>query len=112
MADIEKQLKIKVGALRRNIKDVEVAHKEVAKEQARFEACADEDKKVQLKRVIEECASMIPLNQKRVENSASDLEEFLGANEEEVAALPAPEGAEKHPLVVEAAELLAAAEKM
>jgi hypothetical protein len=112
MSDIEKQLKIKVGALRRNLKDVDVAHKEVAREQARFETCEDEDKKVQLKRVIDECASMIPLNMKRVENSSSDLEEFLAANAEEIGTLPAPEGAEKHPLVVEAAELLAAAEKL
>lgn len=109
MADIEKQLKIKVGTLRRNLKDVEVAHREVAREQARLDVEEDPDKKVQYRRVIDECASMIPINTGRVNSSAEDLEEFLAANQEEIAALAKPEGAEEHPLVKEAAELLAKA---
>jgi hypothetical protein len=113
MADLAKQLKIKAGALRRNIKDVDFAHKEVAREQKRFDEEPSEDKKVLLRRVIDECAGMIPHNMKRVENTASDLEEFLAANEDELkVAMPAPEGAEagsEHPDVAEAKKLLEAA---
>jgi hypothetical protein len=116
MADLAKQLKIKSGALRRNIKDIDVAHKEIAREQARLDAEADEDKKVQLRRVIEECSSMLPLGMKRVQNTMNDLEEFLAGNEEELAAtLVKPAGAaadDVHPDVAEAKRLISEADAL
>ena len=102
-ADIGKQLKIKVGALRRNLNDLAYCHKEIEREQARLSGEPDDDKKLQLAKVVAECERMLPLNIKRDENTASDLEEFLAANADELP--PAVEG-KPHADVAEAAELL------
>jgi tubulin-specific chaperone A len=79
---VTKQLKIKTGTLKRNVKDLAFANSEVAKEEARLvKILADDpEKESQQKNVIQEARMMVPLAKNRIRTSLNELQEFL-ANE-------------------------------
>ena len=78
-ANTLKQVRIKTGALKRNVKDIEFAEKELAKEQERlagFEAANDEDKVRQQKKVLDETNKMIPLGIQRLKASFEEVSQL------------------------------------
>lgn len=78
-ANTLKQLKVKTGSLKRNVKDLEYAEKELAKEQKRlegFEAEKDEDKIRQQKKVLDETNQMIPISIQRLKATFEDVSQF------------------------------------
>jgi hypothetical protein len=74
-----KQLKVKVGSLKRNVKDIEYAEKELDKEGKRlaeYEAANDEDKVFQQKKVVDEFHKMIPINMQRLKTLFEEASQF------------------------------------
>ncbi|ESL08280.1 tubulin binding protein cofactor A-like protein [Trypanosoma rangeli SC58] len=74
-----KTLKIKVNTLKRNMKDLEFAKKEVICETARLESIKqDNPERVnQQENVIGEAQMMVPHSENRVRAALKDLKEFL-----------------------------------
>lgn len=74
-----KQLKIKSGGVRRNVKDLVYARSEVQKEVARLEkvTATDPDKISQQKNVIAEAEMMVPHADNRLRQAVADLSSFL-----------------------------------
>eukprot|EP00906_Rhabdomonas_costata_P004107 RCo006143 len=95
MSQAQKQLKIKSGSLKRNIKDLEAAQKEVAQETARLQKFtsegADEAKLKQQRNCIDEAQAQIHDCKTRITKSCADLKEFLSSNTEELQASAAEE---------------------
>jgi tubulin-specific chaperone A len=79
---ITKQVKIKTGTVKRNVKDLAFANSEVAKEEARLHKILSDDpeKEKQQKNVIQEAKMMVPLAKNRIRTSLGELRDFL-ANE-------------------------------
>lgn len=78
-ANTLKQLKVKVGSLKRNVKDIEYAEKELEKEQKRlaeYEATNDADKIFQQKKVLDEVNQMIPINNQRLKTMFEEVSQF------------------------------------
>lgn len=109
-SESEKQMKIKLGTLKRNLKDLTYAQNEVAKEEARMSQviAADPEKENQQKNVIAEARKMIPDAQNRIRKSIVALQELLTSirDGEHVA-----EGSSLAQQIVEADDLLVTAEK-
>ena len=78
-ANTLKQLKVKTGSLKRNVKDIEYAEKELVKEQKRladFEAENDDDKVRQQKKVLDESNQMLPISIQRLKATFEDVSQF------------------------------------
>lgn len=78
-----KALRIKVNGLKRNMKDLEFAKKEVVCETARLESIRDAnpDRVKQQENVIAEAQMMIPHSENRVRAAIKDLQDFLDTHE-------------------------------
>ena len=93
--DETRQLKIKTGTLKRNIKDLLYSQKEVAKEQDRLRTFVeerDENKIHQQKKVVQESESAVPRSKERIVSSLKDLEEFMQQNNVSLSATEAADG--------------------
>eukprot|EP00388_Colpodella_angusta_P030888 GDKK01020775.1.p1 GENE.GDKK01020775.1~~GDKK01020775.1.p1 ORF type:complete len:164 (+),score=32.39 GDKK01020775.1:72-494(+) len=77
--DEVKQLKIKSGGVKRNIKDLVYARAEVGKEIQRLEkvTATDPDKIQQQKAVVSEAEMMVPHADNRLRQSTAELATFL-----------------------------------
>lgn len=75
----EKALRIKVSALRRTIKDLLYAKREVERETARLEQVrsTDPDRVSQQEKVIDEARMMVPHSENRIMSSVNDLLDFI-----------------------------------
>jgi hypothetical protein len=110
MSQAAKQLKVKVGTLRRNLKDLDVTQREAAKEVDRLEKFRAEGKDdaalKQQQHCLDEARAGIPDAQKRIGAAAADLREFLAHHSED----PELQGAEDltaaHDLLAQAAPAL------
>ncbi|KAH9578813.1 Tubulin binding cofactor A [Trypanosoma melophagium] len=76
---VMKALRIKVSGLKRNIKDLEFAKKEVVSETTRLETIKqnDPDRVQQQKNVLEEARMMVPHSENRVRTAIKDVKDFL-----------------------------------
>ena len=76
---VQRNLKIKTGILKRNIKDLAFTKAEVERETLRLnKVTADDPEKIsQQNNVIQEAKMMIPLAENRVRTSLQDLKDFL-----------------------------------
>lgn len=74
-------VRLKAAALKRNMKDLEFAEKEVTREKARLETYLAEasDKVPQQHKVIAEAEMMVPLARTRIERSYGELQTVLAA---------------------------------
>ncbi|ORC87383.1 tubulin binding cofactor A-like protein [Trypanosoma theileri] len=81
---VMKNLRIKVSGLKRNIKDLEFAKKEVVRETTRLETIkqSDPDRVPQQQNVLEEAQMMVPHSENRIRTAIKDLRDFL--NEEDL----------------------------
>ncbi|KPI90133.1 tubulin binding cofactor A-like protein [Leptomonas seymouri] len=75
----EKALRVKVNALKRTIKDLVYAKKEVERETERLEQIlkADPDRAPQQEKVIDEARMMVPHSENRIMSSVKDLSDFI-----------------------------------
>lgn len=75
----EKALRIKVSALKRTIKDLEFARREVEQETQRLESMrqGDSDRVPQQTKVVDEAQMMVPHSVNRIMASVKDLSDFL-----------------------------------
>ncbi|KEG08763.1 tubulin binding cofactor A-like protein [Trypanosoma grayi] len=78
-----KALRIKVSGLKRNLKDLEFAKKEVVRETERLESIKqnDPDRVKQQENVLGEAQMMIPHSENRVRAAIKDLKDFLQEND-------------------------------
>lgn len=74
-----KQLRIKVGSLKRTTKDLRFAKKEVKQEEARLEAIKanDPDKISQQENVINEARMMVPHSENRIRSAVQDVCDYI-----------------------------------
>ena len=80
VTDEQRQLKIKTGVVKRNMKDLLYSQKELTKEQdrlRRFIEEKDDDRIYQQKKVIQESESALPRSKERILSALKDLEEFM-----------------------------------
>lgn len=82
-----KQLRIKVGSLKRTTKDLRFAKKEVAQEEARMETikATDPDRAPQQENVIKEAKMMVPDSQNRIRSAIKDLCDYLEKEKADIA---------------------------
>lgn len=75
----EKSLRIKVNALKRTIKDLVYAKKEVERETERLEymRSTDSDRVSQQEKVLDEARMMVPHSENRIMSSVKDLTDFV-----------------------------------
>eukprot|EP00755_Sulcionema_specki_P001309 Sspe_Gene.116689::Locus_106377_Transcript_1_1_Confidence_1.000_Length_494::g.116689::m.116689/K17292/TBCA; tubulin-specific chaperone A len=79
-ATIAKALRVKVNVLKRVLKDLEYAEKELKQEQARLETTKEKKDDFllrQQKQVVEETKAMVPDAKRRIASAVSDLQDFL-----------------------------------
>eukprot|EP00756_Hemistasia_phaeocysticola_P010032 Hpha_TRINITY_DN14982_c4_g16::TRINITY_DN14982_c4_g16_i1::g.143393::m.143393/K17292/TBCA; tubulin-specific chaperone A len=78
---VKKNLSVKSGTLKRNLKDLAYALKEVAQEEGRLEKVqsegADEFRQKQQRQVVDEAKAMVPDARQRIARSAADLKQLL-----------------------------------
>eukprot|EP01006_Ploeotia_vitrea_P021747 TRINITY_DN54170_c0_g1_i1.p3 TRINITY_DN54170_c0_g1~~TRINITY_DN54170_c0_g1_i1.p3 ORF type:complete len:114 (+),score=36.79 TRINITY_DN54170_c0_g1_i1:121-462(+) len=90
-----KQLKIKGGTLRRNLKDLQMAQKEVEQEEARLAKFQQEGKEEaalkQQRAVIDDSRQMVPEARKRIAKAAGDLQTLFDAADKEDTAITGSE---------------------
>eukprot|EP00668_Euglena_longa_P041759 GGOE01055005.1.p1 GENE.GGOE01055005.1~~GGOE01055005.1.p1 ORF type:complete len:119 (+),score=55.28 GGOE01055005.1:24-359(+) len=86
MSQLPKQLKIKSGTLKRNLKDLEVAQREAAKELERLEKFKAEGKDgaalKQQQHCVDEAQAGVPEAKKRIVKAVEEVQEFLAQNGE------------------------------
>eukprot|EP01027_Heterolobosea_sp_BB2_P027175 GEZU01042426.1.p2 GENE.GEZU01042426.1~~GEZU01042426.1.p2 ORF type:complete len:121 (-),score=57.26 GEZU01042426.1:113-475(-) len=84
--DLIKQLKIKTGAVKRGLKELQSYQKEEIRERERLrkmeEEGVEEGRRQQQITVIDETTQMIPNCRNRVEKSYNELKNFVTENEE------------------------------
>jgi|UniRef100_A0A7S4G5U4 tubulin-specific chaperone A len=87
MSAVVKQLKIKTGTLKRNIKDLEMAKKEAARELERMEKFKAENKSdtdlKQQQNCIDEAEQMIPDAKRRIAKAYDDLKQLMDKSKDE-----------------------------
>lgn len=103
-----KTLRIKTGAVKRNVKDLLYSRKEVDKERVRLEKVKEEDpeKTNQQLQVISEAEMLVPICENRLRQTTQELEAFLGGLVSE-AAIPEEDIAAANAAVAESKEVTA-----
>ena len=80
----ERQLTIKINALKRTVKELDSYRKEIEKEKERLQnlkaSGADDSRIRQQTEVVHESEEMIPDTKGRIENMVRDLEKFLASH--------------------------------
>ncbi|KAG9392375.1 Tubulin binding cofactor A [Carpediemonas membranifera] len=101
---MEKQLKIKLGVVKRTTKDVYSYHKEVEEETAKLPSFTDEFKIKQQKESIAESKLMVRDSKKRLGTALAELKAMVSDN---IAVETSEDGAEVKKAIKEAEEAIA-----
>lgn len=84
---LTKAFKIKINSLKRTVKDLEFAKKEVVKEQERLDKfkSSDPDRVPQQENVLNEAKVMVPDAENRIRIAKNDLSDFIEKEGENIA---------------------------